>query len=94
MFQAAGVIHGGALSTLIDTVAVPAIGTYYDEQPEMLTVSMTVNFVGVVNGEDAIGEGWVEQAGRALAFVRAEVRGADSRELAASASLVFRVRPR
>jgi uncharacterized protein (TIGR00369 family) len=94
VFQADGVIHGGALSALIDTVAVPAIGTFYDRQPEMLTVSMTVNFVGVVNGEDAIGEGWVEQAGKALAFVRVEVRGANSGDLAATASLVFRVRPR
>jgi uncharacterized protein (TIGR00369 family) len=91
--QGTGVVHGGAISTLIDTVAVPAIGTYYDEQPDMLTISMTVNFVGVVDGEDAIGEGWVEQAGRSVAFVRAEVRGL-SGVLAATGSLVFRVRPR
>ena len=73
--QGTGVVHGGAISTLIDTVAVPSIGTYYEQQPDMLTISMTVNFVGVVDGEDAIGEGWVEQAGRSVAFVRAEVRG-------------------
>jgi uncharacterized protein (TIGR00369 family) len=91
--QVAGVIHGGALATLIDTSAVPALGTHQQDQPEMLTVSMTVNFVGVVSGEDAIGEAWVESSGRSLAFVRVEVCGADSRALAATASLVFRVRP-
>jgi uncharacterized protein (TIGR00369 family) len=92
--QVAGYVHGGALSTLIDTSAVPALGTYGDEQPEMLTVSMTVNFTGVVTGEDAIGEAWVESASRSLAFVRVEVRGADSRGLAATASLIFRTRER
>jgi uncharacterized protein (TIGR00369 family) len=92
--QVAGFIHGGALSTLIDTAAVPALGTFQEEQPEMLTVSLTVNFTGVVSGEDAIGEAWVESASRSLAFVRVEVRGADSRALAATASLVFRTRNR
>ena len=91
--QGTGVVHGGAISTLIDTVAVPSIGTYYEQQPDMLTISMTVNFVGVVDGEDAIGEGWVEQAGRSVAFVRAEVRGITG-GLAATGSLVFRVRLR
>jgi uncharacterized protein (TIGR00369 family) len=91
--QGTGVVHGGALSTLIDTVAVPSIGTYYERQADMLTISMTVNFVGVVDGEDAIGEGWVEQAGRSVAFVRAEVRG-ESGALAATGSLVFRVKLR
>ena len=28
--QAAGVLHGGALATLIDTSCIPAIGTFYD----------------------------------------------------------------
>jgi uncharacterized protein (TIGR00369 family) len=92
VFQADGVVHGGALSTLVDTAAVPAIGTAYEQQPEMLTVSLTMNFLGVVAGEDAVAEAWVEQAGRTMAFVRAEVRGASKQGLAATASLVFKVK--
>lgn len=88
--QAAGVLHGGALATLIDTVCIPAIGTFYDKQPEMLTVSMTINYVGVVRGEDAYGEAWVEQGGRSMAFVRAEVRS-KSGALAATGSVVFKL---
>lgn len=91
--QAAGFIHGGALATLLDTVCVPAVGTFYDEQPDMVTVSMTINFCGAVRGQDAVAEGWVEQGGSALTFVRAEARGEDG-ALAATASLVFRVRAR
>jgi acyl-CoA thioesterase len=94
VYQADGVIHGGALSTLADTAAVPAIGTSYGEQPEMLTVSLTMNFLGVVAGEDAVAEAWVEQAGRTMAFVRCEVRGASSKALAATGSLVFKIKPR
>jgi uncharacterized protein (TIGR00369 family) len=90
--QAAGVVHGGALATLIDTAAVPAVATSYARQPELLTISLSVNYLGAVLGQDAIAEAWVEQAGGSMAFVRAEVRGADDAALAAVASLVFRVK--
>ena len=90
--QAAGVVHGGALATLIDTAAVPAVATSYPRQPELLTISLTVNYLGAVLGQDAIAEAWVEQAGGSMAFVHVEVRGAEDASLAAAASLVFRVR--
>ena len=90
--QPAGVVHGGALATLIDTVVVPAVGSAYDVPVAMLTLSMTINFVGAVVGEDAVAEGWVERRGRATVFCRAEVRTA-GRGLVTSASLVYTVRP-
>lgn len=89
--QPAGVVHGGAIATLIDTVVVPAVATHYDERPMMVTVSMNVQYLGAVNGEDAIGEGWVEQRGRSIVFCRAEVRGATSDRLCANATLVYKV---
>jgi len=91
--QAAGFIHGGAIAALIDTSAVPAVGTFYDSQPEMMTVSMTVDYCGSVRDQDAIAEAWVRTGGGSLAFVQAEARAVDG-TLAATASLVFRVRPR
>lgn len=92
--QAAGVVHGGALATLVDTAAVPAVATAYPRQPELLTVTLTINYLGVVSAQDAVAEAWVEQAGGSMAYVRAEVRSADQSQLAATASLVFRVRQR
>ena len=89
--QPAGVVHGGAIATLIDTVVVPAIGTGYDVRPRMLTVSMNVQYLGAVVEEDAIGEGWIEQRGRSMVFCRAEVRGATSGKLCANATLVYKV---
>jgi uncharacterized protein (TIGR00369 family) len=89
--QPAGVVHGGAIATLIDTVVVPAIGTGYDVRPRMLTVSMNVQYLGAVVEEDAIGEGWIEQRGRSMVFCRAEVRGGSSGKLCANATLVYKV---
>jgi uncharacterized protein (TIGR00369 family) len=90
--QPAGVVHGGAIATLIDTVVVPAVGGAYPEVPVMFTLSMTVNYVGAVVGEDAVAEGWVNRRGRSIVFCEAEVRAATGR-LAATASLVYQVRP-
>jgi uncharacterized protein (TIGR00369 family) len=88
--QPAGVVHGGALATLIDTVVVPAIGTAYDERRVMLTLSMTIDYIGAVSQQDAIAEGWVNRRGSSIVFCAAEVRGEDG-SLAASASLVYKV---
>lgn len=90
--QPSGVIHGGALAAVVDTAAVPAVANFYDVEPDMVTVSLTVNFCGAVRDSDAVGEAWVEQGGRSMAFVRAEVRGGDG-TLAVTATSVFRLRP-
>ncbi len=89
--QPAGVVHGGAMATLIDTVVVPAVASAYDERPRMLTVNMVVQYLGAVVGEDAIAEGWVQKRGRSTVFCRAEVR-TGSGALAATGELVYSVR--
>jgi uncharacterized protein (TIGR00369 family) len=90
--QPAGVVHGGALATLIDTVVVPAVGSAYDAVPPMLTLTMSVSYLGPVSGEDAVAEGWVQRRGRSTAFCRAEVR-TRSGALAVTGDLVYAVRP-
>lgn len=89
--QPAGVVHGGALATLIDTVVVPAVGAAYPVQPLMLTLSMAVNYLGAVVATDAVAEGWVARRGRSIVFCEVVVRTA-SGEVAATASLVYKVR--
>lgn len=91
--QPAGVMHGGAITSLIDTAVVPAIGSHYEGLPLMLTISLTVNFMGAIVEEDAVCEGWVERRGRSIVFCGAEVWGATSGKLAANASLVYKVSP-
>ena len=89
--QPGGVVHGGALATLVDTVVVPAIASPYDTIPKMLTVSMTIDFLGSIREEDAIAEGWIEKRGRRTVFCRVEIRP-PSGELAVRASLVYSVK--
>jgi len=88
--QPAGMVHGGAIATLIDTVVVPAIGSAYDERRRLLTISMTIQYVGGIANEDAVAEGWVERRGRSIVFCRVEVRTGAS-DLAATAAVVYKV---
>jgi uncharacterized protein (TIGR00369 family) len=90
--QPVGVLHGGAIATLIDTVVVPAIGSVYPDRQRLLTIDMQVQYLGPVAKQDAVAEGWVEKRGRSLCFCRVEVRTA-SGELAATGTLVYGVRP-
>ena len=88
--QTAGVVHGGAIATLIDTVVVPAVGSVYEERPKMLTISMNIRYLGALVAEDAVAEGWVEQRGRSIVFCRAEVRSG-SGTMVADGTLVYKV---
>jgi uncharacterized protein (TIGR00369 family) len=92
VLQPAGIMHGGAIASLIDTVVVPVVGWNNDglQAGQLLTISMNVNYVGSIKDEDAIAEGFVERRGRSIVFVRAEVKGAVSGRLCATASLVYK----
>ena len=90
--QPAGVVHGGAIATLIDTVVVPAVGGAFDHVPMMLTLSMSIQYLGAVKGEACVAEGWVTRRGRSIVFCEALVRTAGG-EPAASGQLVYKVRP-
>ena len=58
MNQPAGIMHGGAIASLIDTTVVPAVGGPY-ENGSFVTISMNVEYLSAVAGEDAICEGWI-----------------------------------
>lgn len=92
VLQPAGIMHGGAIASLIDTVVVPVVGWNNDgiSPGQLLTISMNVNYVGSIKDEDAIAEGWIERRGKSIVFVRAEVQGATSGRLCATASLVYK----
>jgi uncharacterized protein (TIGR00369 family) len=90
--QPAGVVHGGAIATLIDTVVVPAVGQAYDAGWAYFTIAMDIRYIGAVVQEDAVAEGWIEQRGRTLVFCRAEVRTAGGK-LAADGTLTYTIRP-
>ena len=88
--QPAGVVHGGAIATLIDTVVVPAVASAYDAIPMMLTLNMTVQYLGAIVSEDAIADGWITRRGKSVAFCEVLVRIA-SGQPAATGQLTYKV---
>lgn len=88
--QPAGVVHGGALATLMDTVVVPAIGSAYGPETQYVTVSMNLSYLGAVREADVVAEGWVTRRGRSTVFCRAEAMCDD--RLVMEGSLVYAVR--
>jgi uncharacterized protein (TIGR00369 family) len=92
--QPAGVVHGGAIASLIDTCVVPAILWPYDGPVKILTVTLSIRFRSALVEEDAVAEGWIDTRGRTTVFCSAEVVGATSGAVVADATLVYKVPPR
>jgi uncharacterized protein (TIGR00369 family) len=88
--QPAGVVHGGALATLVDTAVVPAIGSAFDGPRALFTIDMHVQYLAPVAGVDAVAEAWVEKRGRSIVFCRVEVR-TDDDTLVATGALAYKV---
>lgn len=88
--QPAGVVHGGAIATLIDTVVVPAIGGAYDTMPVMLTIDMQIRYLGAARESDLVAEGWITKRGKSTVFCQAEVRDAGG-ELVAEGWHTYRI---
>jgi uncharacterized protein (TIGR00369 family) len=89
--QPEGMVHGGAIATLIDTVIVPAVGSAYDEIPVMLTIDLQIRFLDVSKETDLVAEGWVTRRGRSISFCQAEVKRAVDHEVVAEGWLVYKV---
>ena len=91
--QAAGVVHGGAIAGLLDSVVVPVVGSGIEAGSRFSTVDMHVQFLSALVGEDAVAEGWVVKRGRRTVFVEAEAIGATSGALIARSMLAYAVSP-
>ena len=89
--QPAGVVHGGAIASLVDSVVVPAIGGAYGPGVGYSTVDLHVQYLAPWRTEDAVAEGWVVQRGRSIVFCEAEVRGATSDTVIARGHLTYKV---
>jgi uncharacterized protein (TIGR00369 family) len=88
--QPAGVVHGGVIMTMLDTVVVPAVGGGYDEPRQLFTIDIQARFLAPIIDEDLVAEGWVTQRGRQIVYCDAEVRNG-SGTLAATATLTYKV---
>ena len=89
--QPAGVVHGGAIATLLDTVVVPAIGSAYGPEVKYSTVDFHVQYQGALVQEDAVAEGWITRRGRTMVFCEAIAVGATTGRTIAKAALTYHV---
>ena len=71
----ADIVHGGAISSLIDTAATAAAWsvTELPENPRGTTVALTVNFVAAARGVDLTAAARVIRRGRSLCYCDVEV---------------------
>jgi uncharacterized protein (TIGR00369 family) len=69
------VIHGGAISSLIDTAATVAAWSGLEslEDARGTTVSLTVNFVAAARAQDLVAEARVVRRGRSICFCEVDV---------------------
>jgi uncharacterized protein (TIGR00369 family) len=78
------VVHGGAISTLVDVAAVAAAWSNHEigENPNGATVALSVNYLGAARGSDLHAVGRVTRRGRRLCFCAVEVRDAGDEPIA------------
>jgi uncharacterized protein (TIGR00369 family) len=79
------VVHGGAISSLIDTAAATAVwsGAEVPERPRASTVGLTVDFLAPARGQDVTAEARVvRRTGSGLCFVEVSVTDAEGTQVA------------
>ncbi len=73
LLQAAGIVHGGALSALFDSATVEAARGIYPEGTGIATMEMNLNFIRPVVDGRLVATGTVEHSGRTTAVVLARI---------------------
>lgn len=93
LLQPGGLVHGGAIASLMDAVLVPAVGSVLGPNDRFSTVDLHVQFIGSVKDEDVVAEGWVTRRGRSVVFCESDAVGATSGRLIAKSVLTYNVSP-
>jgi uncharacterized protein (TIGR00369 family) len=93
LVHAGGIVHGGAIASLMDAVLVPAVGSVLGPNDRFSTVDLHVQYIGAVTDEDVVAEGWVTRRGRSVVFCESEAFGATSGRRIAKSVLTYNVSP-
>lgn len=91
LLQAGGLVHGGAIASLLDASLVPAIGVSLPPKAQYSTVDLHVQYLAGLTEGDAIAEGWVVRQGKRTVFGQSEAFDTSGR-LLAKAITTFSVR--
>jgi uncharacterized protein (TIGR00369 family) len=90
--HAGGIVHGGAIATLLDSVLVPAIGVTLPAHSAYSTIDLHVQYLDALVDEDAVAEGWIVRPGKRTVFGESEAHAAGTKRLLAKAIMTFAVR--
>lgn len=93
LLQPGGVVHGGAIASLLDAAVVPAIGSGLGRDDRFATVDQHVQYLGALVDDDAVAEGWIVRRGRRIVFCESEVVAATTSTLVARSVLTYNVSP-
>jgi len=84
------VIHGGAITTLLDQATANAALATFEEFSAMVTINLAINYMRAAKpGETIIGSGLCYKATKHLAFVRGIAHDGDETDPIATASVTF-----
>ena len=87
VYNPIGVVHGGLVCTLLDTVTGCAVHTTLPVGVGYTSIEIKVNYLRPVRaGIELTAHGWVVKPGRRVAFAEADVRGPDGAVLATASS--------
>jgi uncharacterized protein (TIGR00369 family) len=88
--QAGGLVHGGAIASLLDSAGVMAIKAGVESEIKGIpTITMTVNYLAPAREIDVLAEAWIIRRGRSIIF--AEVKAlSPSGDLLATAQVVYK----
>lgn len=85
-----GVLHGGVLAAVLDTVTGFAAYSIAPPNHEVLTMQLNMNMTATAKlGERIVATGKVVHAGRRTAVVHGEIRLADGKLLASGSTTMF-----
>jgi uncharacterized protein (TIGR00369 family) len=88
------VVHGGAVSALIDTAAMAAAWSaieFEDEPPRGTTVGLTVDFLAAARAQELEADARVLRRGSSLCFCEVKVNGAADGKLVATGLVTYKL---
>ena len=86
-----GTAHGGVIMSLLDVALCTAARTLHPESIGVITIDLSVSFIGGATGARLLAEARVLKDGRSMSFVEGEAKNEDG-SLVAKAIATVRVR--
>lgn len=77
LLNSLGSAHGGVIMTLLDVVLCTAARTLHPDSAGVITIDMSVSFIGAGTGARLLAAGRVLRNGRSIIFTEGEARNED-----------------